>query len=135
MKSIFPSTSYRNYTICWLNHRGNAGEISKEKSTQRSILRIFHQNEACYPLQAVCQDYHKPSEVCAHHRYYSLQQKERKKKKSTVSYASSICDFTSSTEEVTHFCIETALSTDHSNLILLEPGTVLFLKISTAVRG
>lgn len=77
-------------------------------------------DEVCYPLQAVCQDYQKPSEVCAHHRYYFLQQSE--KKTSTVSYhASSICGFTSSTEEVTHYSIRIALSSDHSNLILLEP--------------
>lgn len=77
-------------------------------------------DEVCYPLQAVCQDYQKPSEVCAHHRYYFLQQREEKT--STVSYhASSICGFTSSTEEVTHYSIRMALSPDHSNLILLEP--------------
>lgn len=47
---------------------------------------------------------------------------EREKKKSTISYHStSICGFTSSTEEVTHYSIRLALPSDHSNLILLEP--------------
>lgn len=46
----------------------------------------------------------------------------KREKKSTVSYhASSISDFTSSTEEVTHYSIRMALSSDHSDLILLEP--------------
>lgn len=40
MKTIFPSTSYRNYTICWPNHWGNAGKIRKRK-----IHSTFHSKD------------------------------------------------------------------------------------------
>lgn len=39
--------------------------------------------------------------------------------------ASSIRDFTRSTEEVTHLNIKIGLSSDRSNVALAEPGTIL----------
>lgn len=50
--------------------------------------------------------------------------RNRKKIYTVLYHASSICDFRS-TKEVTHYSIRMALSSDHSNLIQLEPGTVL----------